>query len=83
MVDLTEGFIGCPFCGAIPEVCNAGSCLDIDCCVSMSFQKSDIIDEKIGRRIPLNMETLRYEDHIEQIIVDYARECWNTRADLV
>ena len=82
MSSLSEGFKGCPFCGDIPEVSNDGTCLDIDCCVSMSFQKSDIFDEKYGKRFDLNMETLKYDPELEQDAIDYAKEIWNTRVDV-
>ncbi len=82
MNDLSEGFKGCPFCGAIPEVSNTGSCLDIDCCVGMSFQKSDILDEKFNKRFELDMNTLKYSDDLENVIIEYAKEIWNTRVDV-
>lgn len=83
MSDVSVGFKGCPFCGDIPEVSNAGTFIEIDCCVSMSFQKSDILDEKFGKRFfQLNPETLRFDAKIEQIVLDYAKEQWNTRADV-
>lgn len=82
MSSLSDGFKGCPFCGDIPEVSNEGTFIDIDCCVSMSFQKCDILDDKFDQRFPLNPDTLKHDPELEQVILDYAKEQWNTRADV-
>lgn len=83
MGDLSDGFKGCPFCGDKPEVSNLGTFIEIDCCVSMSFQKSDIFEEKLGQKhFDLDMDTLLYSQELEEVALNYAKENWNTRADV-
>jgi len=74
-----DSFKPCPFCGNVPDISSKGTFFDVDCCVSMSFQKSDIVDELLGKRIKLDPNTLKYEDDIENMIFEYVKSKWNTR----
>lgn len=67
----------CPFCGDTPELSTVGSCIDIDCCVSMSLQKCDELS--MEERQTYNPQTVRYSDEAEQKALDMITERWNTR----
>lgn len=69
-------FRACPFCGGRPAVRTKGSCIDIECCASMSIQKSDHLTmeerekgTKMGFPADIEIELLRI-----------AAEKWNRRA---
>ena len=74
-----EGFDKCPFCGDYPEVTNLGTFLDIECCASMSFQKSDVLGGDVWRSNNMIEGTHMYEYKIEKIIHDHCKAIWNRR----
>ncbi len=69
----------CPFCGEQPEINVLGSCIDIDCCCSMSFQKSDYLS--MEQRESWSEKTFSYDDGSESIALLNALEQWNERAN--
>lgn len=80
---------GCPICGEVPGIETEGSFIDIECCVSMSRQKSDVLEHMLYesgdlRRwvdIPRDKETYEFLDGWEEKIIDYAIDnFWNERA---
>ena len=72
---------GCPICGKEPEVSTKGSCIDIDCCVSMNMQKSDEMTMQ-ERKDGLAHFQKHYVYHldIESRLLRFILEKWNTRA---
>ena len=74
---MTNKLKPCPFCGEEAEIDDSGSCLDIICCCSMSIQKCDVLT--IEQRKTLNLETYKYSDESEQIVLEYLIEKWNKR----
>lgn len=67
----------CPFCGEQPDVSFLGSYIDIECCCSMSAQKSDIVDRKELR--VFNYKTGRFSDAAEEKAMSVMVERWNNR----
>ena len=74
---ITPDLIECPFCGETPKVSNDGSCLAIDCCISMGLQKCDILT--IEQRDTWNSVTFRYSDEAEEMCLRHISVKWNTR----
>jgi len=68
----------CPFCGHEPEVQTLGSCIDIDCCASMSIQKCDVFT--LEERDTWNGTTYQYSDKAEHKAWERAAKLWNKRA---
>ena len=68
----------CPFCGDPPDIETLGSCVDFECCVSMSRQKCDYLT--IEERETYDSETYRYRDEIETWVYQQILNEWNTRA---
>ena len=67
----------CPFCGEQPEISSFGTCIDIDCCCSMTLQKSDHLT--LEERETFSYETYKYSDEAECKAMTVAIKCWNTR----
>jgi hypothetical protein len=70
-------FLPCPFCGEEPEVETMGSCIDIDCCCSMSLQKCDMLTR--DERNSWSNETYKYSDAAELKALTYMASVWNGR----
>jgi len=68
----------CPICGNIPAYSTVGSYIDIECCVSMSRQKSDYLTSE--ERGKWNNSTYCYSQKIEIKVLKIVLEEWNTRA---
>ena len=73
----STGVLGCPFCGAQPEINSSGTFIEIACCCSMMMQKSDHLS--LNERADFNKETFRYSDASERYVMRLAIEMWNTR----
>jgi hypothetical protein len=74
----------CPFCGEKPKVCIEGSCIDIECCASMSFQKIDLFESREKRHKAhetYNLGTHRYSDEIEEWLLNEVVKMWNIRIE--
>ena len=71
----------CPFCGNQPTVDTLGSCISIECCVSMSFQKSDhlTMDERGETSNEYWKKNHLLLPHLEEKVMDVAVSTWNTR----
>jgi len=67
----------CPFCGEDPELSTEGACIEIDCCVSMSRQKSDYLD--IHERLQYDNVEHKFTDEVEKKVLDIVLKEWNTR----
>ena len=67
----------CPFCGQNPEIETRGSCIDFNCCVSMSIQKSDYLTIEERRTAD---DLCNYSDEIELKLFKIIVDRWNTRA---
>lgn len=74
---LSEELLPCPFCGGKPSLQRRGSCIDIDCCCSMSFQKSDYLT--IPERETWSNTTYQYSEDAEEKALKKAIGCWNSR----
>lgn len=82
---------GCPICGDDPYLETEGTFIEVDCCVVMSRQKTDVLqfmlgvsgDERRWTDIPRDKETGEFLDGWEDKIIDYAIDnWWNERADV-
>lgn len=69
----------CPFCGNQPSVTSEGSCIDIECCASMSIQKSDYLD--MDERETWNYTTLQFSDEVEEKAMKVIVDMWNRRTN--
>lgn len=67
----------CPFCGDQPDILTEGSCIDIDCCVSMSRQKSDYLT--LEQRETRGKDDYSYSDEVEAFVLNKVVTEWNTR----
>lgn len=67
----------CPICGHPPDISTAGSCINIDCCVSMSREKTDYMT--IEERENTQMENFHYAPEIEARILAAVVAEWNIR----
>ena len=76
-IDRTNYIIGCPVCGDQPEVSSSGTCIDIECCVSMSRQKSDYLT--LDERMTWSNDALSYSADAERKAMAAVIEEWNTR----
>lgn len=84
---MTDQLKGCPICDEAPQFSSVGSCIDIDCCVSMSAQKCDVLQEILDEEgnglrwssIPAEGEYgcdfVGYTDKILANVIGW----WNTR----
>lgn len=67
----------CPICGKEPALSDEDAFLHIDCCVSMTRQKSDYLSfDEIARICP---ETFRYSYDAEKKAVAGIASEWNQR----
>ena len=70
----------CPICGESVEVERDGSCMEISCCVTMSRQKIDYINDYFERGYAkYNEDTNMYQDDVEAYVLDVFLKEWNTR----
>ena len=67
----------CPFCGDYPTIETLGSCIDIECCVTMSIQKCDVLT--IEERQTYNPITHLMSRQAEIKALEYIVNNWNTR----
>ena len=67
----------CPFCGEKPDIETKGSCIDIECCVSMGRQKCDYLT--IEQRQTTGEDGYSYSDEVESYVLDQVVREWNTR----
>lgn len=74
---MSEELKSCPFCGEKPELQTMGTFIDIECCASMSFQKSDYMD-MCSRRKWIESESA-YEPEVEAMVLKQVAAIWNTR----
>lgn len=79
IIDQNTGFKPCPFCGEIPSVTNRGTCFDIECCVSMSFQKYDVIGNEGMKEVTMDETNYMFSYEIEKEVFEYCKKTWNTR----
>lgn len=68
----------CPFCGKEPEINTDGTWIYIECCVSMSTQKSDHLT--IEERNAWNNEKGAYPKDIEKKCLNEILKDWNRRS---
>jgi len=68
----------CPFCGDQPDLETDGTFIEINCCVSMSRQKSDYLSLK--ERESWNSDICRFGLYEEYKALCAVTEEWNTRA---
>lgn len=69
----------CPFCSNEPELSTRGSFIDIDCCVSMSLQKSDVLT--MEERDTLSTDQIHFSDEAEAKALKYIADLWNHRPE--
>jgi len=74
---MSEDLLPCPFCGEKPDIETKGSCIDIECCVSMSRQKSDYLTKE--QRQTTGRDGYSYSDDVESYVLDKVVGEWNTR----
>jgi len=67
----------CPFCGDVPDLATDGSCIDIECCVSMWRQKSDYLT--LEQRQTWSVITHRHSEEVESYVLNEVLSEWNTR----
>jgi hypothetical protein len=72
------GLKPCPFCGKEPALNNSPVCIDIECCVSMSLQKSDYLT--LAERNTWSKVAHNYSVDCEEKVLSLAIGNWNTRA---
>ncbi len=70
------GFKSCPFCGESPSIETIGTWIEIDCCASMSIQKSDYLDRD---KITWDNKKHVYDDAAEKKALEVIAGFWNTR----
>ena len=70
-------FRGCPHCGDDPDVTTLGSCVDVECCASMSFQKSDVLT--LEERRTWNDVAYLYSPEAEDKVLNIVSVLWNKR----
>ena len=68
----------CPFCGEDPELETEGTWIEINCCVSMSRQKSDYLS--IEERDSWNSDIHRFGLYEEFKVLCAVTSEWNTRS---
>lgn len=69
----------CPFCGEQPEMDTIGTFLEINCCCSMSIQKSDYLTLE-QRETWDKTQDYMYSVEAENICREKMVELWNTRS---
>ncbi len=69
--------IPCPFCGSEPKVYPFGTYIDICCCVSMSFPKSDFLT--FAETATWNQQKCLYDEEAEKKVYEETKKLWNTR----
>jgi len=67
----------CPFCGDKPDVSDEGSCIDVECCASMSRQKCDYLT--VEERQTYSFDTYRHSDEVEMKVYNLVIAEWNSR----
>lgn len=72
-----SAWLGCPFCGNEPSVETIGTWIEVDCCVSMSRQKSDYMT--MEERETWDSDEIVYSDAAEAKVLKAVRDEWNTR----
>ncbi len=72
-----DRFLGCPHCGKDPTVTTKGSQVYVECCSTLSIQKSDYLDSE--ERETLNYNKLVYSDEAEAKVLKILRDKWNRR----
>lgn len=69
----------CPHCGDQPDVSTTGTFVDVECCASMSFQKSDMLT--LQERQTWNAHTYHYHPVAEDKVLRIVAALWNKRYD--
>ena len=69
----------CPFCGDAPDLATDGSCIDIECCVSMGRQKCDYLTIEQRTTKAENGNPYEYCNAVEAYVLDKVIAEWNTR----
>lgn len=69
----------CPFCGEYPSVSVIGSCIDIECCVSMSIQKCDELTKE--ERNTWSNSTAMHSKEAEAKVLGIISTIWNKRVN--
>jgi len=69
----------CPFCGELPEIDTAGTCIEFSCCVSMSIQKCDNLT--LEERETWDDDLLEYSKDAEEKALCVIFDDWNTRTN--
>ena len=69
----------CPFCGEEPQLETDGTFITIECCISMDYQKSDLIDRERYQQSEWCSDNMRYDDETENLVLKLIAEKWNTR----
>lgn len=72
-------FRPCPHCGDDPEISTEGSCIDVECCASMTFQKSDILT--MDERRTWNGDTHIHSPEAEDKALNTVAALWNKRSN--
>jgi hypothetical protein len=67
----------CPFCGGEPSIETIGSCIDIECCVSLSIQKSDYLT--MEERNSWDNDKAVLAPEVENKVLKIAIDLWNHR----
>lgn len=69
----------CPFCGDMPDLSTDGSCIAIECCVSMARQKCDYLTIEQRDTKSENGNPYDYCNEVETFVLDKVISEWNTR----
>lgn len=70
-------FLPCPHCGGTPEISYRGTCIDVNCCTSLSVQKSDHLDS--AQRDTWDPTRYMYSEEAEQVATEAIANIWNAR----
>lgn len=70
-------WVGCPICGKQPNVSTLGTCIEIECCVSMSRVKSYYLT--LEERETWDTKNHTFSDDIERKVINEVADEWNTR----
>lgn len=74
---MSKELLPCPFCGDSVKLEDSGSCLDINCCCTMSIQKCDVLS--MEQRETWSNETYKFSDEAELFAKDTLIKSWNQR----